>query len=73
MSKYQWNSTVLQKKARKFNRLVSGFGGVGLVCYFILPESLKMISTIVIIIAILMLALSWNVQGKDKKLKTNRG
>lgn len=71
MKKYQWNSTVLQKRSKVFNRLSLVCMVLALACYFALP-TYAVVALVFLVVGCGLVWLAVAIQGKDKRLQRKR-
>ena len=71
MKKYQWKNNELRKKYQTYNYSAFGVAALAIACLYLLPGNLKMLSMVVLVVAAVLMVISWKAQTQDKRTKKN--
>lgn len=67
--KYRWNSFDLEKKNKTYGNMMLVMMAIVLACLFLLPEALKVVNILFLLLAALFWFLSYHAKSQDRKLK----
>ena len=72
MKLYQWKSEKLRKEYKTYTYMMWLFGAITLVLLYVMPEDMKALNLIPLIIAMGCCVGWWNAQRKDKRLQVKK-
>jgi len=72
MAKYIWVNSEYRDKNKSYNWAMIISMAITLACLYLLPENVRMLNLIPLVVAMLCWIQAWRYQSKDKKLKETK-